>query len=184
MCLNGFRKHLHSADKSAQTAQRALNYSNCLHIVSVLFSFSRVPVGMIKLWAHASHVHISMSNLRSFCGNFQHGKPGHRLSTSICLASQTWQPCTEVTCWSHFPIRFYSLGHIASTQLLKHRVISHHSHGFLSRPVSSPYEIHHNPPRFTFTVTALPVTSFGPCSRLLPGLCSFFYLQHSSQNGL
>lgn len=161
MCLNGFRKHLHSADKSPQTTQRALNHSNCLHIISVLFSLSRVPIGMIKFWAHASHVYISMSNLKSFFWKLLAWKT-RPLTQHLHLSI-----ITNVTSlhWSYLlltlpnPFLFTGPHSITDSSLIT--TIPHHSHGFLIIPVNPTYEIHPNPPRLTFTVTALPGTSFG-----------------------
>lgn len=167
MCLNGFRKHLHSADKSPQTTQRALNHSNCLHIISVLFSFSRVPIGMIKFWAHASHIHISMSNLKSFFWKLLAWKtrpPTQHLHLSII---------TNLTSlhWSYLFLTLPNLLQFTRPHN-KHPVNQARIHlsqppffaihmGSSLRPVSTTYEIHPNPPRLTFTVTALPGTSFG-----------------------
>lgn len=178
-----------------QITQRALNYSNCLDIISVLSAFSSVPIWMIKLWAHASHVHISISTLKSFLETLNMESPVTHTAPPFVYRRELDISYIEVAYVSQSPICFFSLGHIMSTELLKHQVISnnHHLPHYSSRffiktcqcylQNTSCYLQTH--PCLIFTLTTIPKSLLlDPCSRLLPGLCSFFYLQPSSQNGL
>lgn len=137
----------------------------------------------------AGHIHISLSTLKSLLETFSMEKSSHLLITFICLSSHTWPLLHWNSLLLTLPNMFLYMRPHKKHPKAKPSLtaaVPHHSHRILIQTCQlylwSTLQTH---PCLIFTLTTLPKSPLlDPCSRLLPGLCSFFYIQHSSLNGL